>query len=68
MSPDTRPDADEDNATYRPSPLIAGDPLEPSPWTPSEDTLTRDVEPDTRSYTNTSFALFVSPATRSDDE
>src|SRR5205823_240898 len=52
------------NATKRPSAERAGPALASFPWVPSEAPLTRSVVPVCRSWTNTSVAPFVSPATR----
>src|SRR2546429_563179 len=52
------------NATKPPSAERAGPALASFPWVPSEAPLTRSVVPVCRSWTNTSVAPFVSPATR----
>src|SRR5205814_6570006 len=52
------------NATKRPAAERAGPALESFPCVPPEATLTRSVVPVCRSWTNTSVAPFVSPATR----
>ncbi len=64
MSPDTRFDADEWNATYRPSPLTAAFELSPLACEPAEDTLTRLVGPPRIGAASPaeSFAAFTSPA------
>jgi hypothetical protein len=64
VSPATRVDAVEENATRRPSALMAGVQLRPFPCPPRLDMLTRDVVPVCRSCTNTSKFPLVSPATR----
>src|SRR5437870_2793555 len=64
VSPATRLVAVPWNATKPPSAERAGPALKPFPWVPSEATLTRSVVPVCRSWTNTSVAPFVSPATR----
>src|SRR5207244_1459573 len=63
-SPATRLVAVLWNATKRPSAERAGPALASFPWVPSEAPLTRSVVPVCRSWTNTSVAPFVSPATR----
>src|SRR5207244_1030493 len=63
-SPATRLVAVPWNATKPPSAERAAPALGPFPWVPSESTLTRSVVPVCRSWTNTSVAPFVSPATR----
>ena len=63
-SPATRLLAVPWNTTKRPSAERAAPELEPFPWFPSEATLARSVVPVCRSWTNTSVAPFVSPATR----
>lgn len=45
---------------------MAGELLLLSPWVPSEATLTRRASPVSRSWTKTSVAALVSPATRLD--
>src|SRR5438128_2450321 len=64
VSPATRLVAVLWNATKRPSAERAGPALKPFPSVPPEATLTRSVVPVCRSWTNTSVAPFVSPATR----
>src|SRR5205814_3856421 len=63
-SPATRPVASEAKATKRPLAESDGLKLSSLPWTPSEPTLTREVRPDARSWTKTSEAALLSPATR----
>src|SRR5207249_4364126 len=63
-SPATRLVAVPWNATKPPSAERAAPALGPFPWVPSESTLTRSVVSVCRSWTNTSVAPFVSPATR----
>src|SRR5438874_1863622 len=63
-SPATRLVAVLWNATKPPSAERAGPALASFPWVPSEAPLTRSVVPVCRSWTNTSVAPFVSPATR----
>ena len=64
VSPATKFEASELNATNRPSSLKTGCPLWLSASVPSDATLTRSVAPVERSYTNTSDIPFVSPATK----
>ena len=64
VSSATRLVAFDRNTTYRPSALRAASDEEPSPSVPSLATLTRTVVPVWRSWTNTSYCPFVSPATR----
>src|SRR5205814_757207 len=64
VSPATRLVAALWKATKRPAAESAGSLLTLLPWVPSEATLTRSVLPVCRSWTNTSVAPFVSPATR----
>jgi len=64
VSPATRLVAVLWNATKRPSAERAAPALAALPSVPSEATLTRSVMPVCRSWTNTSVAPFVSPATR----
>ena len=68
VSPGTRLEADESNATNRPLELIVigrAIPLfMPLPWVPSDATLTRSTVSASRSYTNTSEVSFVSPGTK----
>src|SRR5262245_25495871 len=70
LSPWTRLDDSDENATKRPSPLMLGPPmrsrtpLAPSPCLPLEETLTRSVVPSNRSRTNTSAVRLVSLGTR----
>ena len=66
MSPATRFDASEVNATYRPSAENAGWTLSLLAWAPPAPTETRRVTCLLRSRTNTSPAPLVSPATRFD--
>jgi hypothetical protein len=63
VSPGTRSDALEKNATYRPSPEIAGSAAKSLAWAPLLLTDTRRVVPADRSRTNTSWPL-VSPGTK----
>ena len=60
VSPATRVDASDQNATYRPLALIRGRPLAPLPWPPSLATLTRVTVPVTRSRTTTSGTPLLS--------
>src|SRR5438093_13659928 len=65
VSPGTRLLATASNAMYRPVPEMAGSELEPLPWAPFDDTLTRVVRRERRSRTKTSVtAPFVSFDTR----
>src|ERR1043166_3645796 len=64
VSPATRLEAQLVKHTYRPSAVIDEYALSPFPWAPLEATETRVVLPVTRSWTNTSACLFVSPVTR----
>ena len=63
-SPATRFVADEENATNRPSVLIAGSKLSSLASAPALSTLTRVVSPVCRSLMKTSRAPFASPETR----
>src|SRR5690606_39797610 len=67
LSPATKLLANEVNATYRPSALIAGEPELLLPCTPVDETLTLVVTPQNRSCTKTSSNPFVSPGTKSGD-
>jgi hypothetical protein len=65
VSPGTRLVAPLWKATIRPSAERMGAKLFPTfPWPPVESTLTRLAVPVWRSWTNTSWRLFVSPFTR----
>lgn len=64
VSPATRFDAPEMNATYRPSPLTVAELDAPLPWAPVLPTLTRTVSPVELSWRNTSVTPLVSPVTR----
>lgn len=64
MVPGTRLVASDWNATYLPSALIAGAPLELLAWAPLLLTLTRRVRPVATSRRNTSSTPLVSPRTR----
>ena len=66
MSPGTRFDAFDSNATNRPSAEIVGYVLLLFACWPPGPTDTRRVTCATRSRTNTSMVLLVSPATRFD--
>jgi hypothetical protein len=67
VSPGTRFDASEENATNLPPAENAGCELSPPiPWAPVEPTDTREVVLVHRSRTNTSASPFVSPRTRFD--
>ncbi len=65
MSPATRFEAHEWNATYRPSPLTAGQPLWPLGDEPPTARLTRVVVAVCRSWTKMSDHPPPSPGTRS---
>ena len=64
VSPETRFEALDWNATYRPSDETAGDTLLPFDSAPAAPTLTRVVTPAWRSRTKTSATPFVSPLTK----
>src|SRR5262249_59820990 len=64
VSPATRFEAEDKNATTLPSLLIDGFELAPLACAPKESILTRTVVPARRSCTNTSGTPFVSPGTR----
>jgi hypothetical protein len=66
VSPGTRFDASEMNATYRPLPEMFGSKLRPLACRPPEVNDTRWVVPLALSRTNTSGAPLVSPATKFD--
>ncbi len=66
LSPETRLDAWDWNATYLPSALIDGLELVLSPWNPPEEIETISVTPVCRSRTYMSKVPFMSPAIRFD--
>src|SRR6185436_4304809 len=65
VSPGTRFEELEANATNRPSAEIAGTVAPWFAWAPEDEMLTRSVTPFWRSRTKMSLNPFVSPATRS---
>jgi hypothetical protein len=64
VSPTTRSDASDENATTPPSAEIEGNQLAPRDWLPAESTFTRSVVCAWMSRTKMSGCWFVSPGTR----